>query len=79
VNNTPSKGVALAQAKRRQTTLNRLEAQATEAATARDLAVFLAQEKGATYAEIQEATGLSTARVTQVLRKVRESQTTTTD
>jgi uncharacterized protein YerC len=79
VNNPPSKGVALAQAKRRQTTLNRLEAQATEAATARDLAVFLAQEKGATYAEIQEATGLSTARVTQVLRKVRESQTTTTD
>lgn len=77
MNNPPSKGAALAQAKRRQATLNRLETQATEAAAARDRAVALAQEKGATYAEIQEATGLSTARVTQVLRKVRTAHTTT--
>lgn len=68
---------ALARASSRQADLNKAEAKATEYAAIRDQAVFAAKEAGATYAEIQEATNLSTARVTQVLRKVRQSTTTT--
>lgn len=69
---TVFKTSALAKAKTRQKRLDDAEAKATAAATERDAAVLVAQESGATYAEIQEATGLSTARVTQVLRRQRE-------
>lgn len=72
-----TKGQALRQAKVRQAALNKAETLATEAAAVRDQAVYAAKATDATYAEIQEATGLSTARVTQVLRKVRLAQSTT--
>ena len=62
-------------ASRRQRALNKAEATATEAAADRDQAVYDARLAGATYGEIQDATGLSTARVTQVLRKVRQALT----
>lgn len=74
-----SKSKALHDAKRRQQRLNTAEAEALNAATLRDTAVFDAQQAGASYAEIQEATGLSTARVTQILRRVRTSAYATTD
>lgn len=73
----PTKPTALKRARLHQEFLNKAEAKATEAAAERDAWVYRAQEAGATYAEIQEATGLSTARVTQVLRKVRQALTTT--
>lgn len=76
---TPSKPQALNQVKRRQQRLNADEAKALESASLRDTAVYDAQQAGATYAEIQEATGLSTARVTQILRRVRQSDYATTD
>jgi DNA-directed RNA polymerase specialized sigma24 family protein len=68
-----SKAKALNVAHRRQKALNKAEAAATEAAAYRDLAVHDAQVAGASYAEIQTATGLSTARVTQILRKARQA------
>ena len=74
-----SKPKALHDAKRRQQRLNTDEAAALNSAALRDTAVYDAQQAGATYAEIQEATGLSTARITQVLRKVRSSTYATTD
>lgn len=70
----PSKAQALNNAKRRQQRLNTDEAKATESAGLRDQAVYEAQAAGATYAEIQEATGLSIARITQVLRRERHAQ-----
>lgn len=73
-----SKSKALHDAKRRQQRLNTAEADALNAASLRDTAVYDAQAAGATYAEIQEATGLSTARITQVLRRVRGSAYATT-
>lgn len=69
----PSKSQALNAAKRRQQRLNTDEAKALESAGLRDMAVYEAQAVGASYAEIQAATGLSTARVTQILRKVRHA------
>lgn len=73
----PSKPTALKRAAAAQDRLNTAEAKATDAAADRDDWVYIAQTAGATYAEIQAATGLSTARVTQVLRKVRARATTT--
>jgi uncharacterized protein YerC len=67
-----SKPQALKAATRRQGALNAAEAKALEAARLRDDAVLQAQAEGATYAEIQAATGLSTARITQVLRRQRQ-------
>lgn len=72
-----TKTQALKRASASQRTLNAAEEKATHAALARDQAVYDAQTMGATYAEIQDVTGLSTARITQVLRKVRRSTTTT--
>ena len=74
-----SKSKALHDAKRRQQRLNTAETEALNAATLRNTAVFDAQQAGASYAEIQEATGLSIARVTQILRRVRTSAYATTD
>lgn len=71
-----TKAQALRYAKVRQNRLNEAEAKATTYAADRDQAVYDAKEQGATYAEIQEATNLSTARVTQVLRKVRQARST---
>lgn len=70
----PTKPTALKRAAAAQGRLNTAEAKATDAASERDQWVFIAQQAGASYAEIQEATGLSTARVTQVLRKVRQTK-----
>lgn len=69
-----SKSRALASAAARQRNLNDLEDRATKAASDRDSAVFRAQQAGATYPEIQAATGLSPARVAQVLRRQRDAQ-----
>jgi hypothetical protein len=69
---TLSRAAALTEAKRRQERLNKSELAATEAAFKRDQAVYDAQQAGATYADIQAATGLSEARVAQVLAKVRD-------
>jgi len=74
-----SKAQALNAVKRRQQRLNTDEAKALESAGLRDTAVYDAQQAGATYAEIQAATGLSTARVTQILRRVRQTSYATTD
>lgn len=73
---TPTKAQALRSAKERQRALNTAEQAATDAAQRRDRAVYAAQESGATYADIQAATGLSIARITQVLRKARTTTTT---
>jgi hypothetical protein len=69
----PTKPQALRRAVESQERLNNAEAKATELALKRDSAVLDAQElAGCTYPEIREATGLSIARITQVLRKERE-------
>lgn len=69
-----TKARALKNAKTYQERLNKAERAATQAAAERDATVLEAQEAGATYAEIQAATGLSTARVTQVLRRQRQAK-----
>lgn len=70
---SPSKTNALSRATTAQRNLNNSEERATQAARVRDQAVVAAQGAGATYAEILDATGLSTTRVTQILRRHRES------
>lgn len=68
---TDSKPVALRRLGRAQTKLDTLEAAAKAAAITRDALMLDAQHAGATYPEMEAATGLSTARVTQVLRRER--------
>lgn len=70
---TLTKAQALATLKRRQATLTRLERDAASAATAREEAVRVAYKAGATYADLEAATGLSTSRITQLLRRVRNA------
>lgn len=72
---TITKAQALRRARERQRALNTAEAAATDAAQRRDAALLAAKDAGATYAELQEATDLSTARVTQVLRRARQTTT----
>lgn len=67
-----SKSQRLRTAAARQRALNAAETKATEAATERDQAFLAAAEDGATYADLEQVTGLSNARVTQILRKARE-------
>lgn len=55
-----------------QVKLTTKEAVATDAATERDHAVAVAKDAGATYGEIRQATGLSTTRLTQILKRLRE-------
>ena len=71
-----NKTKALKRAEDTQRRLNQAEAIATERDSDRDQAVYAAQVEGASYAEIQTATGLSTARVTQILRRARTAATT---
>lgn len=66
-----SKAQTLKRAKTAQRNLDLAEGKATDAATLRDNRVWEAREAGATYADIQAATGLSISRITQVLRRVR--------
>lgn len=68
----PTKAQALRTLATRQRQLNDAETKATQAAEARAVAVLSAQGAGATYGELEEATGLSTSRVTQVLRRARQ-------
>lgn len=68
------KAAALRTAAKAQKRLNDLEDRATAAAGERDAHLLAAQQLGATYAELQEATGLSAARVTQILRRTRRAQ-----
>lgn len=72
-----TKSQALKRAADTQRRLNQAEAIATERAGDRDQAVFAAQQEGASYAELETATGLSTARITQILRRSRQTTTTT--
>ena len=65
------KSRALVRAAAAQRLLDRYEDKATEHAKARDERVAEAQAAGATYAEIQSATDLSTSRITQILRRAR--------
>lgn len=74
-----NKSQALKRAADTQRRLNQAEAIATERAQDRDRAVYQAQVEGASYAEIQEATGLSTARITQILRRARNLAAPTTN
>lgn len=67
---------ALRKAAEAQDRLNKAEAKAADAATTRDAALAQAQRAGATYAEMEAATDLSNARVTQILRRVRDRSTT---
>jgi DNA-directed RNA polymerase specialized sigma24 family protein len=62
----------LAKAKTAQANLTNLETRADAAALKRNAAVLEAQEAGTTYAELESALGLSTSRVTQVLRRARK-------
>lgn len=64
---------ALATAQR---SLNDLDARANAAATRRNTLALEAQTLGASYEDLEAATCLSTARVTQVLRKARQDATT---
>lgn len=70
-----TKARALKDAAAAQDRLNRDEQRATESAAKRDAAMAQAKGVGATYAELQDATGLSVARVTQVLRRARDRAT----
>lgn len=59
-----------------QARLNAAEAKAASASAVRDAAVLKAATEGATRAELQDWTGLSAARVTQILRRARATITT---
>lgn len=72
-----NKTQALAKAARQQAALNTAERKATDAALSRDAAMADARDEGATYSDLQNATGLSVARVTQILRRVREVRAST--
>jgi hypothetical protein len=67
----------LARAMTDQARLDKAERTATDAAARRDASVLEAQEAGNTYADLTDATGLSTARITQVLRRDRQRRTAT--
>lgn len=69
----PTKAQALRRAANRQKSLTRAEWEATQYAKDRDDAVRQAKDAGATYPEIAEATGLSITRVTQVLRRTKQT------
>lgn len=62
---------------RTQTTLEKAEAKSLAAGHSRDATLLDAQEAGASYAELEAATGLSSSRVTQVLRRERKRRATT--
>lgn len=72
-----SKAQALKSLGARQQHLNDLEARASRAALERDALLLEAQDLGASYADLEDATGLSTARVTQVLRRARQRRSIT--
>ena len=63
----------LTAAKLAQVRLNNAEDKATDAAKILDGAVSAARLAGATYAQIQEVTGLGTTRVTTILRRHRSN------
>lgn len=68
-----TKAQALKKATSTQKALNTVEQKAAVAALDRDRAIYQAQQAGASYADLQEATGLSDTRVTQILRRARQS------
>lgn len=72
----PTTTQALRKAGTAQRALNVKEAAADKAAQERNAAVLAAQEAGATYPAIQEATGLSPARVAQVLARAKRAAET---
>lgn len=68
----PTKKSLLADLKKAQANLDALNAQIEKTASIRDQAMWQAKHlAGVTYAEIQAVTGLSAARITQVLRRNR--------
>lgn len=66
-----TKTQALNSLRARQYRLDTQETKATEAAAERDLALYAAKRAGATRSDMEEATGLSATRVTQILRRIR--------
>lgn len=68
---------ALSAARKAQERLNKAEQTANALAEARNARVLEAKNAGATYPALQEATGLSQARIAQVLRRERQTLTTT--
>lgn len=69
-------GQKLRQAMTAQAKLDAAEKAANAAALKRDAAVLAAQEAGNTYADLTDALALSSARVTQILRRERHRATT---
>lgn len=72
---TPANTPGLSALRRAQAALDRAEREAAEKAIRRNHAMVAAAEKGATRANLQAVTGLSSARITQVLRKTRAALT----
>lgn len=68
---TLSKRAALTQVRKAQERLNKAEQTSDALAEARSKALLAAKDAGATHPELQEATGLSQARIAQVLRRER--------
>lgn len=69
----PTNTPGLTALKRAQAALDKAEQAATEKAARRNRAMVDAADKGATRATLQAVTGLSSARVTQVLRRARQA------
>lgn len=74
----PDPTAALAELTTIQDDLDQAEATATAKAAKRDQAMGKAREAGATWPQIEQATGLSNTRVGQILRRVSTAATTTT-
>lgn len=66
-----TKAAALKRATAAQKRLDLAQKAATAQAEVRDATLAEAQTAGATYADMEQATGLSTSRVTQILRRAR--------
>lgn len=66
-----SRAKALTLAEQAQRDLDKAEANASERAGKRDAALLAASDAGASRAQLEDRTGLSQARITQVLRRAR--------
>jgi hypothetical protein len=67
----PSRAASLTAVRKAQARLTDLETKADDAATARNQAVLVASDAGNSRADLQEATGVSQSRITQILRRAR--------
>jgi hypothetical protein len=74
MNMATTKRGALTTVRKAQERLNKAETEANTLAEARNKALLAAKDAGATHPELQETTGLSQARIAQVLRRERATQ-----